>query len=103
MIDYWKDCIAEGLCDAGIEATEAQVLTVADWVECAHENYGMATGEEFIPNPENEEIEQLKRKIKAIEASHERQVNGILKGVAQRRRVSVSDVSVDADGIVTYS
>ena len=101
-MDYWKTCIEEALCDSGLEATEEQINNIATWVEGAHENYGMATGEECIPNPLNSEVEQLKKEIKKIEAEHERQINGICKGVARRRGTSANDVSIDSDGLVTY-
>ena len=102
MRDYWIDCIGEALCDAGIEATAAQIDTVADWAEGAHENYGMATGDEFIPNPVDAEVDRLQREIKKINAAHERQLDGVLKGVAKRRNISQSDVSIDIHGLITY-
>lgn len=102
MIEYWTDCVSEGLCDAGVDATKEQVDIIADWVQGAHENYSMATGSDCIPNPENEEIAELKREIKRINAAHNRQLDGVVKGVAQRRNVSESSVNVDNDGLVTY-
>ena len=101
-MEYWKVCIEEALCEAGIKATENQINEVAIWVEGAHENFGTATGSENIPNPMSSEVDDLKMKIKSLEAAHERQLNGISKGVAQRRNVSVNDVTIDSDGLVTY-
>jgi len=64
-MDYWKECIAEAFCDAGIIATEEQIENVTGWVEGAHENYGLATGLEvanknFISD-EARELEQIKQ------------------------------------------
>ena len=101
-MDYWKECIAEAFCEAGITATEEQLNLVVGWVEGAHENYGLATGKECIPNPLESEVNELQRKLKKQDDEHEHVISGITKGVAQRRNVSVSDVSIDNDGHVTY-
>ena len=101
-MEYWKICIEEALCEAGIKATEKQINLVTEWVEGAHENYGMATGQECIPNPMESEADELKRKLKKQDADHEKMIYGITKGVAKRRNVSVSDVSIDTNGLVTY-
>lgn len=101
-MEYWKECIAEAFCEAGIEATEEQLDLVTEWVEGAHENYGMATGQECIPNPMESEVNELKRKLQKQDAEHEKMIDGIAKGVAKRRNVSANDVSIDTDGLVTY-
>lgn len=61
MGDYWSEAASEALDDAGIAATEQQIETVANWMEAAHDNYGMAHGHDAIPNPlvtENTELRQ---------------------------------------------
>ncbi len=63
-MDYWNECIAEAFEDAGIIATKEQIENVAGWVDGAHENYGMATGNDvananFISD-EARELERLK-------------------------------------------
>lgn len=102
-MEYWKECIEEAFDEAGITATDEQITSVIEFVEGAHENIGMATGSEHIPNPMSSEVEDLKIKIKKLEAAHEKQLNGIAKGVAHRRNVSVDSVGIDADGHVTYA
>jgi len=42
--DYWKECIAGAFDDVGITANAEQIKIVADWVEGAHDNFGLATG-----------------------------------------------------------
>lgn len=101
-MEYWTICIEEAFCEAEITATDDQIKTVAEWAAGANENYGTATGSEHIPNPMSSEVDELKAKIKRLESEHERQLDGIAKGVAHRRNVSVSDVSIDTDGHVTY-
>lgn len=66
-MDYWQECIAEAFEDAGIQATQEQIDTVANWVEGAHENYGMAHGHDAIPNPLVLENEKLRRQMKEEE------------------------------------
>ena len=63
-MDYWKECISEAFEDAGITATDQQIEIVAEWVEGAHENYGMAMGHDCIPNPLTEENRQLQAEVK---------------------------------------
>lgn len=101
-MNYWEECISEAFEDAGITATAEQKEAVSIWVEGAHDNYGMAHGHDCIPNPMHSEVDDLKRQIKALEESHEKQLYGIKKGVAQRRGVSLQDVSINHDGHVTY-
>ena len=101
-MEYWKECIEEAFCDAGIKATDEQLNLVVEWVEGAHENYGLATGQECIPNPMEQEVKDLKQELIKQSNKHEHVIDGISKGVAQRRHVSVSDVSIDGDGHVRY-
>jgi hypothetical protein len=62
--EIWEECIAEGLAEAGIEATKDQIQTVASYAQGLHENYGTYTGDEHIPNPIKQENDELKRKLK---------------------------------------
>lgn len=61
---YWEQCIEEAFGDIGIIASPEQIKKVADWVEGAHENYGLATGYDLIPNPLRTENENLKKDLK---------------------------------------
>ena len=63
MSDYWTDCIGEAFEDAKIEATGEQIATVASWAEGAHDNYGMAHGHEYIPNPQRLEADRLRKEL----------------------------------------
>ena len=99
---YWKECVSEAFDAVGIVATDEQINTVASCVEGAHDNYSLAMGHECIPNPLLPDIENLKKKIKKQEDQYERQLLGIKQGVALRRNVTVADVSIDDDGLVTY-
>lgn len=64
-MDYWEECIKESFEDAGITATDEQIQTVVSWVDGAHENYGLATGNDvasanFISD-DTRELERIKR------------------------------------------
>lgn len=43
-MEYWVECISEALSESNIEASVEQIKAIAEFVEGAHENYGMATG-----------------------------------------------------------
>jgi hypothetical protein len=101
-MDYWEECIAEALEAEGVSATPEQIRNIAGWVEGAHENYGMAYGHDCIPNPLSADVSELKRQLAKIEDTHERQLHGIKAGVAQRRGVDITDVTIEDDGHVTY-
>lgn len=62
--EYWQECIADALHDSSISATSEQIANIADWVQGAHENYGMA----FYSPPAGEhlssEIKKLERELK---------------------------------------
>ena len=69
-MDYWNECISEALEDAGVEATDKQIDVVAGWVEGAHENYGLATGND-VANANF--ISDEARELKSLKAEIERQ------------------------------
>lgn len=102
-MDYWTECISQALEDAKLTATQEQINTVVSWVEGAHENYSLAAGHDCIPNPMLSEVEALQMHIKKLELAHEKQIWGIRKGVAGRRGVEASDVSITGNGDVTYN
>lgn len=101
-MDYWKYCIEEAFDEAGITATKEQIDIVAGRVENGYENYGMAHGYDCIPNPMNLEVEDVKREMAELKDRHERQLSGVIKGVARRRNVGIESVYIDDSGNVTY-
>ena len=102
-MDYWKACIEESLDDAGIDATNEQIEIITSWVEGAHENYGLATGQDAIPNPLEAEIKAFKKELVIMEASHQRQLDGVCKGIARKLDVDSQGVHISANGNVTYN
>lgn len=62
-MSYWKECVEEAFEDAGIEATQEQIDTVASWFEGDHENYGMAHGHDQITSPCEDENIRLKEEL----------------------------------------
>jgi hypothetical protein len=70
-MDYWKECITEAFNDIGIEATEKQIAEMADFVEGAHENIGMSTGAQCIPNPCEKAAEEKVVEMKRAKALHD--------------------------------
>lgn len=43
-MEYWIECISEALSESGVNASEDQINNIAEFVEGAHENYALATG-----------------------------------------------------------
>lgn len=71
-MDYWEECISEAFEDAGISATKEQLDTVVNWVDGAHENYGLATGLDVAnANFISEEARELERLKKDIEKTNQ--------------------------------
>lgn len=69
MTDYWKTCIEEAVSELGITVTDEQLKDLSEWVEGAHDNYGMAHGHDCIPNPLASENRRL---AKALEIEREK-------------------------------
>ena len=65
-MDYWRECISEAFDDAKITATEEQIATVASWIEGAHDNFGLATGRDCIPNPQDTENKRLEEELEKL-------------------------------------
>ena len=101
-MNYWKECIAEAFEESGIKATDEQITNVAEWVEGAHENYGMAHGHDCIANPLEDELRQEKLKTKTAEEKAERERDNFRRNVATRRRVRPEQVEITDAGEVTY-
>lgn len=74
-MNYWEECVSEALDDANITATRKQIEIVASWIEGAHENYGMATGQDCIPNPIETQAEQRLRALEREKKEQEDWVN----------------------------
>lgn len=64
--EYWQECIAVALDEAGVIATIEQINEIADTVEGAHECYGMA-----FYQPENPLIGELKEAKQALKAEQD--------------------------------
>lgn len=71
-MEYWLECVSEACEVAGIEANEAQLKELADWVKGAHENYSMATGEHVASRnlecSKRDRIKELEEKLRKEES-----------------------------------
>jgi len=97
-MDYWTECISVAFGEEGITATKEQIENVAGAAEGAHENFGLATGRDCIPNPLLATVDELKRTIKQTEAAVDKANSNFRKNVAMRRRCSEHDVMLGEDG-----
>jgi len=98
MSDYWEESLKEIFSDHNLKLTPEIISDIIMTAEMESEATGMVN----IPNPMCSEVDRLKATIREMESAHNNQVSGILKGVASRRNVSVSDVHVDGNGNITY-
>jgi hypothetical protein len=95
---FWVECVSEAFADARVVASQEQIKTVACWIEGAHDNYGLATGRECIPNPMQADVDALRRKCKSLEADVDRERMFFKKNVAMRRGCRPEDVMIEDDG-----
>ena len=95
---YWKICIEEAVSEIGISATEEQIAALAEWVEGAHDNYGMAHGHDCIPNPAETAREEYARRHKKETDEAEEREYLLKKAIASRYNVPVH-VSVRDGGV----
>ncbi len=100
-MNYWDECIKEAFEEIGIVATESQITEVVDWVEGAHENYGMAFGHDCIANPLEQEIRELKFQHKKDLVECEGREQQYRKSVARRRGCKPENVWLE-NGEVHY-
>ncbi len=68
-MDYWEECISEALEEAKLSATKEQIDLVVSWVEGAHENYGLATGNDVA---DSNFISEEARELAALKAENEK-------------------------------
>ena len=64
-MDYWIECTEEALEEAGLKATNDQIRAISEFIEGAHDSYGMAFGHDCIPNPLQAENNRLEKELSA--------------------------------------
>jgi len=96
-LDYWEEAVSCALDEVGITTTKEQLLSIAENIECSHENIGQA-----FYQPENPLISQMKdlerKKDQAIK-DKENEIEKIRGEIAHRFRVDVGEVHFTRDGI----
>ena len=63
-MDYWLECVAIGIEEAGVTASAAQIEEIAESVRAGYDNYSMAHGHDAIGRVESEaerELSNIKR------------------------------------------
>lgn len=102
MSDYWTISVNELLDEYGLHLDDEKICSFVEDIKMIGEMEFEATGREFIPNPLQAEVDTAKALLTMKEDTHDRMIRGIKEGVAARRNVRLQDVSIDADGMVTY-
>jgi len=98
MIEYWREAVSESLESVGVEATVTQINEIAKDIKISVDCMGMATGEEFIPNPADTEIEQLKKEIQTEKEMAERKLSLVVKRYARSRGLEENDIYINREG-----
>ena len=99
--DYWDECIANAAeeCDASL--TKDQNLYIAQAVQGAHENYGMA----FYSPPASDRVADIKReegtKLARLQKEFDAYQEGAEKAIKRAlRQFSDANVRIHPDGSV---
>lgn len=86
-MDYWRDCIADAFESVGLSATDEQIDEVTAWVEGAHENYGMATGQDVATsNLRAAQERESEDAIRRLEAEKDREREAVEERLKQSRQ-----------------
>jgi len=102
MSDYWIECVSVAFEDAGIEATNEQIQSVAGDVEAGFDNYGMAHGHGCIPNPLLADLEASRKESRRLEDEVDKANLNFKQNVARRHRVDTSSVILGDNGDATF-
>jgi len=104
--DYWDETLAnsfesQGAWDLFKQLTEDQRSAIAEDLECAHENYGMA----FYSPPSSERYDQIndewRRKYNDLKKEYDKYIGNAERAVKQAlRQHSDSNVSIGEYGEV---
>lgn len=101
MISYWYECVSEALEDAGIDASEDQVHTVTGWVEGAHENYGMSSGNDVADKnwhaDYNDKINKANKERDEIELNTRLDADKKIKELTDRYENLVFNLRMEID------
>ena len=73
MSEYWKICVAEILSDYGYQIKPEDLDGLADSLRGALDMEWEATGQYYIPDPRDTEIDNLKKQIKQEFAEAQKQ------------------------------
>jgi len=64
-MDYWTECVATALEDAGIVVSDDQLKQIAEAIEAGHGNYGLAHGYDLVNNRAETDAERKLLELKA--------------------------------------
>ena len=100
--DYWRECVSNAAEECGAVLTPEQVNEIADSVQGAHENYGMA----FYSPPPSDRIHAVERegnaKLVALQAEFDAYRDNAETAVKRAlRQHSKSQVTIGPRGEVT--
>lgn len=91
---YWEESVGQALCDIGLweSSTEEQRKELAEAMQGSAENFGMYSGHDCIPNPQDTEIDTLKSRIREMERAFSDRESAMCKAAARIAKVDPADV-----------
>ena len=92
----------EVLSEAGITVTDEQLTQIAEDSKHVAEMEWEATGQEFIPNPLESDVRELKNKLEKSQEETREAHWDFRKNVAMRRNVRPECVTLLGDGYAEY-
>lgn len=103
--EYWLESFKCILDESGISdcMTEDKKEEVAKALELSADMEHEISGGFYIPNPQSNEIYELKMKLRRAEEMAERNMNFYRQNVAKRHNVDIHQVSIDRYGDASIS
>lgn len=95
-IDYWSEAVSEALDSVGIEASSGQIKEIAEGMSISHENYGMAFYSPPASDYFDREVDEWKRKYKALQEELEQYQANAERAVKRAYKLS-QDVPISIE------
>lgn len=86
MESYWRESVTLALEDAGVEASEEQIVLIAEALVVSRENEGLALGRENIPHPLEAKLRESDRKRREDAADLSALITALREEITQLRR-----------------
>lgn len=97
---YWVESLEAIFESHGVIVDRDKLTDIADDVALSAELRSESTGEIYIPNPLESDVNQLKHNIKELKQNFEERDRQFHSNVARRHNCSIHDVYINSQGDV---